>query len=172
MLPPNPMTSKAAPRARPRKKRARSGGAIVRAIAVLKLAKALLLVGVGLGALNLLSLPTETAQRLYAWACIVAWRVGPRAGSAVERELSTLHESQLTVVAIVALSYGALFGVEGVGLWMKKRWAEFLTIIATSSFLPIEVYELIRRATWQCGATLAVNLFVVGYLVWKVRQKE
>jgi uncharacterized membrane protein (DUF2068 family) len=167
------MTSKAASRAsRAGEKRARSGGAIVRAIAALKLAKALLLAGVGLGALNLLSLPSDTAQKLYAWACIVAWRVGPRAGSAVEQKLSTLDESQLTVVAIVALSYGALFGVEGVGLWMKKRWAEFLTIIATASFLPIEVYELIRRATWQCGATLAVNLFVVGYLIWKVRQKE
>jgi uncharacterized membrane protein (DUF2068 family) len=153
-------------------RRAGKSGAIVRAIAVLKLAKALLLVAVGLGALDLLSLPPETAQRLYAWACLVAWRVGPRAGSAVEQKLSTLHESQLTVVAIVALSYAALFGVEGVGLWMKKRWAEFLTIIATSSFVPIEAYELIRRPNGTRGATLAVNLFVVGYLVWKVRQKE
>jgi len=167
------MTSKAASRAhRPGKKRARSGGAIVRAIAVLKLAKALLLIGVGLGALNLLSLPPATAQKLYGWACLVAWRVGPQTGSTVEQKLSTLHQPQLIVVAIVALSYGALFGVEGVGLWMKKRWAEFLTIIATSSFLPIEVYELIRRPTWKCGATLAVNAFVVAYLVWKVRQKE
>jgi uncharacterized membrane protein (DUF2068 family) len=151
------------------RKRARSGGAIVRAIAILKLAKALLLIGVGLGALNLLN--PETADKLYEWARVVAWRVGPRTGSTVHR-LSTLHASQLVVVAIVALSYAALFGVEGVGLWMKKRWAEFLTIIATSSFVPIEVYELIRRATGNRGATLAVNLFVVGYLAWKVRRKD
>jgi len=167
------MPSKTAARAhRAGKKRARPGGAIVRGIAVLKLAKALLLVGVGLGALDLLRLPPATAQKLYAWACAMAWRVGPRTGSTIEQKLSTLHPSQLTIVAIVALSYGALFGVEGVGLWMRKRWAEFLTIIATSSFLPIEAYELIRRPTVKCGVTLAVNRFVVGYLVWKVRQKD
>lgn len=152
------------------RKRARSGGATVRAIAVLKLAKALLLVAVGLGALNLLD--SATADKAYRWASVVAWRVGPRTGSAVEARFSTLHESQLVAVAIVALSYAALFAVEGVGLWMKKRWAEFLTIIATSSFVPIEIYELVRRATWERVATLAINLFVVGYLIWKVRQKE
>jgi len=151
-------------------RRAGKSGAIVRAIAVLKLVKALLLIGVGLGALNLLN--SATADKLYRWARLVAWRVGPRTGSTVEHRLSTLQASQLVVVAIVALSYAALFAVEGVGLWMKKRWAEFLTIIATASFLPIEVYELIRRATWERGATLALNLFVVGYLIWKVRQKE
>ena len=53
---------------------------------------------------------------------------------------------------------------------MSKRWAEYLTIIATSSFVPFEIYELIRNASWQRGATLGINVFVVGYLVWKVRQ--
>ena len=151
-------------------RRAGKDGGVVRAIAVLKLAKALLLVAVGLGALNLLD--SETADKFYRWASVVAWRLGPGTGSTVERKLSTLQEPRLVVVAIVAFAYAALFGVEGVGLWMKKRWAEFLTIFATSSFVPIEVYELIRRATWARGATLAVNLFVVGYLIWKVRQKE
>ena len=70
----------------------------------------------------------------------------------------------------MAILYAGLFGVEGVGLWMGKRWAEYLTIIATSSFVPFEVYELIRHASWQRGATLGINLLVVGYLVWKVRR--
>jgi len=165
------MTSKTvAKRRRGRKDHPRSGGAIVRAIAVLKLAKAIFLIGVGLGALKLLD--SATADKLYRAVSLVAWRVGPRAGSAVEHRLSTLQESQLVIVAIVALSYAALFAVEGVGLWLSRRWAEFLTIVATASFVPIEVYELVSSATWARGATLAINLLVVGYLVWKVRQKE
>jgi uncharacterized membrane protein (DUF2068 family) len=96
--------------------------------------------------------------------------VGPAAHTAVQHKLSTLHASQLIAVAIVAFAYAALFSVEGVGLWLGKRWAEYLTIIAISSFAPLEVYELIRRVTWLRGTTLAVNVLIVGYLIWKVRQ--
>ena len=84
--------------------------------------------------------------------------------------LSSLPDSKLKAIGLVAFLYAALFSVEGVGLWMAKRWAEYLTIIATSSFVPFEVYELVRRASWQRGATLGINLLVVGYLIWKVRQ--
>jgi len=151
-----------------RKKQGGSGRGILRAIAVMKLAKALILVGVGLGALKLLD--AAAADRMYRWASVVAWRVGPKTGATVQQKLSTLHPSQLVLVAVVSLAYAALFIVEGVGLWIGKRWAEFLTIIAISSFAPFEVYELIRQVKWERGATLAVNLAIVGYLIWKVRQ--
>ncbi len=71
----------------------------------------------------------------------------------------------------VAFLYAALFVVEGVGLWMARRWAEYLTIIATSSFVPFEVYELVRHVTWPRTVTLLINLLVVAYLVVKVRQR-
>jgi uncharacterized membrane protein (DUF2068 family) len=150
-------------------RRPHSGEGVVRTIAVFKLVKALLLIGVGLGSLNLLN-PT-TADAADRWASGLAWRLGPRAASAVQERLSSLQPSQLKLVGIVAFLYAALFAVEGVGLWMSKRWAEYLTIIATSSFVPFEVYELIRHASWQRGATLGINLLVVGYLVWKVRRR-
>jgi uncharacterized membrane protein (DUF2068 family) len=132
--------------------------------------KALLLIGVGLGSLGLLNAAAAvTADR---WASLLAWRLGPKAASALHHRLAGLRHSQLILVGIVALLYAGLFIVEGIGLWKSKRWAEYLTIIATSSFVPIEVYELIRRASWQRGAALAVNLLVVGYLAWKVRQHD
>jgi uncharacterized membrane protein (DUF2068 family) len=145
-----------------------SRNGVIRTIAVFKLVKALLLVGVSLGSLKLLN-PTAaaTADR---WASALAWRLGPRAASVVRNGVSGLQESQLKLVGIVAFLYAALFAVEGVGLWMARRWAEYLTIIATTSFVPFEVYELIRHVSWQRSATLGVNLVVVGYLVWKVRQ--
>ena len=153
-----------------RAQRPGSRNGLIRIIAVFKLVKALLLVGVGLGSLKLLNPTTaETADR---WASALAWRLGPRAASAVRDGVSSLSDSRLKLIGIVAFLYAGLFGVEGVGLWMGKRWAEYLTIIATTSFVPFEVYELIRHASWQRGATLGINLLVVGYLVWKVRQRD
>ena len=149
--------------------RAHSREGVVRTIAVFKLAKALLLIGVGLGSLGLLN--PATADTAYRWASAWAWRLGPRAASTVENRHANLQDSQLVVVGMVAFLYAALFAVEGVGLWMSKRWAAYLTIIATSSFVPFEVYELIRHASWQRGATLGINLLVVGYLAWRVRQR-
>jgi uncharacterized membrane protein (DUF2068 family) len=141
---------------------------VLKTIAVLKLVKALLLIAVGLGSWKLLDpAMADTADR---WASILAWRLGPRAASSVREKLSSLQPAQLKVVGIVAFFYAALFAVEGVGLWMSRRWAEYLTIIATSSFVPFEIYELIRDASWQRAAALGINVLVVGYLVWKVRQ--
>ena len=153
--------------ARDRRPGSRNG--LIRTIAVFKLVKALLLLVVCLGSLKLLN-PTaaEAADR---WASALAWRLGPRAASAVRDGVSNLSDSRLKLIGIVALLYAGLFAVEGIGLWKAKRWAEYLTIIATTSFVPFEVYELIRHASWQRAATLGINLLVVGYLVWKVRQR-
>ena len=143
---------------------------LLKTIAVFKLVKALLLFGVGLGAFKLLNPATAaTADR---WASVLSWRLGPKAADAIKSHLSSAQHSQLILVGIVAFLYAGLFAVEGIGLWRGKRWAEYLTIIATSSFVPFEIYELIRHTTWQRGATLGINLLVVGYLVWKVLQKE
>ncbi len=143
---------------------------VLKTIAVFKLIKALLLIVVGLGAFDLLNPATAaTADR---WASALAWRLGPKAASALEDKLSVVKDSRLIVLGIGALLYAGLFVVEGIGLWRAKRWAEYLTIIATSSFVPFEVYELLRRASWQRGTALGINLLVVGYLVWKVRQQR
>ena len=151
------------------KLRPQSGEAVLRTIAVFKSVKALLLIGVALGSLNLLNPATaDTADR---WASTLSWRFSPQAASAIQERLSSLQPAELKVAGSVAFLYAALFAVEGVGLWMLKRWAQYLTIIATSSFVPFEVYELIRHVSWQRGATLGINLLVVGYLVWKVRQR-
>lgn len=151
-----------------RGRRAHSRDGLLKIIAILKLAKAFLLLGVGLGSFNLLKPAAAATADRWAWA--LAWRLGPKAAFAVESKLSRLDNSKLVMFGIVALLYAGLFAVEGVGLWKSKRWAEYLTIIATSSFVPFEVYELMRHVSGPRLATLGVNLLVVGYLVWKVRQ--
>jgi uncharacterized membrane protein (DUF2068 family) len=68
-----------------------------------------------------------------------------------------------------AILYGLLEIVEGMGLLFRRRWAEYLVLVASAAFLPVEVDELIRHPTPVKGITLAVNIAIVVYLVWRKR---
>ena len=71
------------------------------------------------------------------------------------------------VAHIVALlvAYAALEAVEMVGLWFAKRWAEYLTFVATVVFIPLEVYELSERITVFRVLTFLINVAIVAYLL-------
>src|SRR5258708_30055216 len=72
-------------------------------------------------------------------------------------------------LAAGAIVYGALEIFEGMGLLWRRRWAEYLVLIATSAFLPVEIDELLRHPTPVKAIALLVNLVIVGYLVWRKR---
>jgi uncharacterized membrane protein (DUF2068 family) len=71
----------------------------------------------------------------------------------------------LTWVAVALFAYAAIQVAEGVGLWSLRRWGEYLAVIATSAFLPLEVYELTEKITWLRVTAFVVNLALVVYLV-------
>jgi uncharacterized membrane protein (DUF2068 family) len=80
-----------------------------------------------------------------------------------------LRRGTITILAATAVAYCVVEGVEAVGLWLERRWAEYLTAIATAGFLPFEVEELLKRITvFRIGA-LVVNVAILIYLVWKKR---
>jgi len=84
-------------------------------------------------------------------------------------ELFTLRSSRLHLFAAIALLYATVEGVEAIGLWYAKRWAEYLTLIVTASLLPVEVYELSEHATPFKILALVVNVAVVAYLLYAKR---
>ena len=84
-------------------------------------------------------------------------------------ELFTLRSSRLHLFAAIALVYALVEGIEAVGLWYAKRWAEYLTLIVTASLLPVEVYELSEHATPFKILALIVNVAVVAYLLYAKR---
>jgi uncharacterized membrane protein (DUF2068 family) len=84
--------------------------------------------------------------------------------------LHHLHASEVRVAALFALGYGILELVEGTGLWLDQLWAEYLTVVATSLLIPLEVYELAKKPSALKTAGLAVNVLVVLYLVRVVRR--
>lgn len=74
------------------------------------------------------------------------------------------------LVLIGTACYGLLFCVEGVGLLLLKRWAEYLTVIATGSFLPLEIYEMIKQVTAMKVVMLVFNLAVFVYLIVRLKR--
>lgn len=81
----------------------------------------------------------------------------------------SLHPSSLRVLAATAVAYCVVEGVEAVGLWRERRWAEYLTVVATAGFLPFEIHELARRVTAFRIVALVVNIAVLVWLVWSKR---
>jgi uncharacterized membrane protein (DUF2068 family) len=79
------------------------------------------------------------------------------------------RESTLTVVAAFLIFYGVLQLVEGVGLWLLKRWGEYFAVVATSLFLPLEVYELTEKVTVLRVGALLLNVAAVIYLLLSKR---
>ena len=83
--------------------------------------------------------------------------------------LFSLDAGTLRLFGLALALYAALEGAEAVGLWYQKRWAEYLTFIATTSLLPLELYELTRRLSWFKVSALVVNLAIVLYLLFAKR---
>jgi uncharacterized membrane protein (DUF2068 family) len=142
----------------------------LRLIAAFKLFKGLVLFAVGIGALRLLH--RHVAFEIERWADI--FRVDPNnlyIHRLLER-LSILDDRKLRELSVGTFFYSALLLTEGAGLLLGKRWAEFFTIIATSSFIPLEVYELTKRVSSAKLVVLLLNIVVVVYLVIELRRKR
>ncbi|WP_329741184.1 DUF2127 domain-containing protein [Dyella sp. A6] len=73
--------------------------------------------------------------------------------------------SRFVAIGMVSLGYAVLFGIEGIGLLMGKYWAEWFTVIATSSLIPLELYEVLMHFGWLQLAALVGNIVIVIYLV-------
>jgi len=149
-------------------KTSRGGG--LRLIAAFKLLKGVALIAVGIGALRLLH--KDTAAIVEHWVNV--FRVDPHNHfiNRLLEKLSILDDRRLKELSIGTFVYAGIFLVEGVGLALKKRWAEYFTIITTSSLLPIEIYELAKRASAGKILALLINLAVVVYLVVKLRRSR
>jgi uncharacterized membrane protein (DUF2068 family) len=137
-------------------------------IAVFKLVKGFALLALGIGALRLLH--KDVASIVEHW--INVFRVDPHNHfiDLLLAKLSLLDDQKLKELSIGTFIYSAIFFTEGIGLALHKRWAEYFTIITTSSFLPLEVYELTKHASFAKGFALVVNLAVVAYLIRELRR--
>lgn len=83
-----------------------------------------------------------------------------------------LINSWRKLISPLLAAYSLLFFVEGIGLMMQKRWAEYFTIIMTASLVPLELYELVAHPNWLKASALFVNLFILFLLIFHLRRQR
>jgi len=142
----------------------------LRLIAVFKLAKGLILVAVGLGAIKLLH--KDVSELAANW--VAAMRVDPdnRLIHGLIAKLGLMNDRKLEELSIGSFFYSALLLTEGIGLWLKRRWAEYFTIITTCSLIPLELYEIVNRVTITRVVLLLLNVAIVWYLFVQLRKNH
>jgi uncharacterized membrane protein (DUF2068 family) len=140
------------------------------ALAVFKWFKGLVLLLVGVGFLKLMHHDIET----YVQTLLNELRVDPdnRYLGALLTKLNLLDDKKIKALSGLTFAYSALFLIEGTGLFFEKRWAEYLTILATVSFIPVEIYELLKAPSSLKCAALVINVAIAVFLVVKVRASQ
>ena len=74
-----------------------------------------------------------------------------------------------TTLALVIIGYALIELTEGIGLAMRRRWAEYLIVFATGLLIPYEAWEVVHKGTLLRVAGLALNIAIVAYLAYRKR---
>ena len=138
-------------------------------IAAFKLSQALLFIAIGVGALRLVH--KDIGDLLIRLAEHLRFNSEPRFVNFILEKSSLVNDHLLRRIGAVVFIYAALDLIEGTGLYLEKAWAEYLTLAITASFLPWEIFEVLRRVTWIRSGLLAVNALVVFYLLKMVLER-
>lgn len=136
-------------------------------IAGLKVVKGVLLLITGLGLLKLVhaEIATLFSQLLEAFNLDDHSRLL----HALVLKVDALQPQNVLMMSVVSLAYAGLLLTEGLGLWFERAWAAYLTVIATSLFIPFELYELYERITVPRTGVLLLNLAIVVYLITQLK---
>jgi uncharacterized membrane protein (DUF2068 family) len=140
---------------------------LIRLIALFKLVKAAMLIALGLGALSM----RHDQAWLSTWIHALAADPHGKYVTELIAKVSSLDARDLQRIGIGSLAYASVFLVEGIGLLLRKAWAEVMTVIITTSFIPLEIYELVVHASWAKVAVIVVNVLVVLYLLRRLKRE-
>jgi uncharacterized membrane protein (DUF2068 family) len=144
------------------------------AIGVLKLLKAALFISMGFGVIRLLH--KDVADLLLHVTTALGIDPENRVVNVLLDRVASLDPRRLREISFALFLYAGLDVVEGTGLILGKTWAEYFTLILTTSFLPWEFYEIVRHVTVLKVVLTLLNLFVVVYLAIvlkdRVRERE
>jgi len=143
----------------------------LRVIALFKFGKALLL-ALSVYGLRKLANP-ELIARLSVWTSTLTDGFTRHILTHALDWLGSVAPARINTVIAVAMAYLALVMAEGTGLWLRKAWAEWLTVVATASLIPFELWELFfKEGGHKAGAllALAINLVILGYLIAILRR--
>ena len=133
-------------------------------IAVFKLFKSVFFFCLGVGALHLMN--KDLGDEVLRLARELRFEPESRVVTLVLDKIDLIDATRLREIGFATFAYSAIALTEGVGLWLERQWAEYLTLGLTVAFLPWELFELARRPSWFRLGLLVVNLMVLWYLIW------
>lgn len=140
---------------------------LLRLIAVFKFFKAGLLIALGVGLFKLLH--KDVGDVLEHWSQALRLDPGNRFLDLAMEKAARVSPGQVKKLGLGRFLYAGMFLSEGTGLWLRKRWGEWLTVIITSSLVPIEIYEIYRHFSYAKVMVLALNVAIVLYLIYHLR---
>jgi uncharacterized membrane protein (DUF2068 family) len=148
--------------------KAREGTTTLLLIGLFKLLKGAALIAVGIGAIKLLH--RDVAETVTYWINLL--RVDPenRLIHGLLTRILRVSPNQLKALSVGTFVYAGLLLTEGTGLLLRKKWAEYFTIITTGGLIPLELYEISRHLTAAKIVVLIVNVAIVIYLIARVRR--
>ena len=132
-------------------------------IAFYKVGQALLFIAIGVGALRLLH--KDLADVLTTLIDHLRFNSEPKLVNFILEKSANVDDNMLRRISEVFFIYAGLSLVEGIGLYLERVWAEYVTLIITASFLPLELFEVVRRLTWVRAGLLMINTMVLLYLL-------
>jgi uncharacterized membrane protein (DUF2068 family) len=138
-------------------------------IGLFKIVKGISLLIIAVGLLRLLHKDVSTAVE--HWVEVL--RVDPE-NRFIHRGLVRIFNvtpKQLRELSAGTFLYAAIFLTEGTGLLARKHWAEYMTLISTGLFIPLEVYEIYRHFTMVKLAVTVVNVLIVWYLAARIKRR-
>lgn len=138
------------------------GYRVIFVIALFKLVKAVLLAIVAVGTLSLVN--RDIAEEIGRWVAVVHVDPDNRYIQKLITKLTTLDPGKLEAIGAGTFIYAVIFTIEGIGLLMKKRWAEYLTVVTTAILIPLEIYEILIHMKIPRIVLLIVNTAIVWYL--------
>jgi uncharacterized membrane protein (DUF2068 family) len=148
----------------------RSSDSVVFLIGAFKLVKAALLIWLGLVSLRfagLLSVPHHPLRIVWKGIAWLGAFPGRHTVLGTLQRIWAIEPQKAQWLAFASFAYAAVFLVEGVGLTLRKRWAEWLTVAVTASFIPFEIYELAEHFGGGKLIAITLNAAILAYLLWR-----
>jgi uncharacterized membrane protein (DUF2068 family) len=146
------------------------GDAALFAVAIFKFIKGAVLLALVCGAMSLFH--KDVAAHVEYWFEQLQIDPDKRFVGSLLAKLHLIHTKELKELSALGAGYSILFLTEGTGLLFRQYWAEWLTIIATSSLIPFEVFQLVKQFIAIGLLLLVGNIGIVLFLIYRVLQRR
>jgi uncharacterized membrane protein (DUF2068 family) len=141
----------------------------IMAIGIWKLLEATLFIVLGIGALKLLH--KDLVDVVTRFVIDLGRDPEGHFVNLLLEKVALIDPHRLKQISLAIFAGATLHLIEGIGLVMRKIWAEYVTLVLTASFLPWELFEILRHVTWLKIVLTVLNFAVVVYLVFHVQMK-